>query len=382
MLILPAFARELRQKGITTKAWTSKGGRTHHGQAISRSQIHKILNQHLYIGEIAYKGEFYAGEQPAIISSELWDQVHSKPPESNRRRGNHHRSKTPGFLKGVVRCGHCGSAMTVSYTRKHDGRMYRYYRCVKRNNGSIDACPVSQISAGELEAETLKHLQRVFRCPTILVLANQEVQKTATEEKLTIDYTTVLEALRSVDQVWEELFPAEQERLVGQLISRMVIGLEHSELHLRLNGLADLSAELRNLPGVDIHPETATSIIKLNISARHRSGKIRFITPSGQADDLDKATETYPLLAVIARAYRWQEDLESGRFPTLRALAEHENMDESYVRRLLRLTLHSPSVIQDLLDGRGDLESIVSAIKDAPPEVWGGGVVVGRMVPQ
>lgn len=363
------IARELREKSITTKTWTSKAGRTRQGKPIYRSQIHKILNQNLYVGEIAYKGENYPGEHPAIIGRELWDQVHAVLGKHLPTRPTQNRAIIPGFLKGVVRCGHCGSKMTMSYTRKR-GRMYRYYRCVKVAKGTVDACPVSQVAAGDLENETIKHLRRVFRSPAILALANQESQKIAAADGIKIDYITVLEALRSVDQVWEELFPVEQERLVGLLIDRMVIGLDHSQMHLRLNGFTDLSAELGSLSGVEIHPETEIAIIRLGVTARHRSGRIRFIIPHQQADDLDKATEAYPLLAVIARAFRWQADLEAGRYPHVKALAQSEGIDESYVRRLLRLTLHSPKVIQDLLDGQGDLSSIVASIQDAPPEIW------------
>jgi hypothetical protein len=40
-----------------------------------------------------------------------------------------------------------------------------------------------------------------------------------------------------------------------------------------------------------------------------------------------------------ARAHRWRELLESGRYATIRALAADLGVDNSYVARILRLTL-------------------------------------------
>ncbi|MFM8882517.1 MAG: LacI family transcriptional regulator, partial [Betaproteobacteria bacterium] len=45
-----------------------------------------------------------------------------------------------------------------------------------------------------------------------------------------------------------------------------------------------------------------------------------------------------PLQAALVRGHRWLAMLESGKYPSLRALAEHEGIDNSYVSRMINLT--------------------------------------------
>ncbi len=58
------------------------------------------------------------------------------------------------------------------------------------------------------------------------------------------------------------------------------------------------------------------------------------------------------LVKALARAFRWKRMLESGDFATIAELAEHEEIAPSYMTRILRLTLLSPDVVEDNLEGR------------------------------
>ena len=54
---------------------------------------------------------------------------------------------------------------------------------------------------------------------------------------------------------------------------------------------------------------------------------------------------------MVARAHRWRELLEAGQYPTIRALAADLGVDNSYVARILRLTLLAPDLIEAILAG-------------------------------
>jgi hypothetical protein len=58
------------------------------------------------------------------------------------------------------------------------------------------------------------------------------------------------------------------------------------------------------------------------------------------------------MVKAIARAFRWREMLESGEYATIREIAAAEKVNESYVGRILRLTLLAPDVIDAVLGGR------------------------------
>ena len=52
------------------------------------------------------------------------------------------------------------------------------------------------------------------------------------------------EALERLDPLWEELFPAEQARIVRLLVARVVVGPAGADIRLRVAGLASLVRDL------------------------------------------------------------------------------------------------------------------------------------------
>jgi hypothetical protein len=53
----------------------------------------------------------------------------------------------------------------------------------------------------------------------------------------------------------------------------------------------------------------------------------------------------------MARAHRWAELLESGRYGSWVEIAAAQGCDPSYVARLLRLTLLAPDIVESILTG-------------------------------
>ena len=58
------------------------------------------------------------------------------------------------------------------------------------------------------------------------------------------------------------------------------------------------------------------------------------------------------LVKAIARAFRWQKMLETGRYATIKEIAKAERINPSYVSRVLRLTLLAPAIVETAVDGR------------------------------
>jgi hypothetical protein len=51
-------------------------------------------------------------------------------------------------------------------------------------------------------------------------------------------------ALERLDPLWEELFPAEQARIIRLLVDRVDIGIGGADVRLKLDGLASLARDL------------------------------------------------------------------------------------------------------------------------------------------
>ena len=62
------------------------------------------------------------------------------------------------------------------------------------------------------------------------------------------------------------------------------------------------------------------------------------------------------MVKAIARAFRWRDMLESGKYATIREIAAAEKINESYVGRVLRLTLLAPDIVEAILSGRQPAE--------------------------
>jgi hypothetical protein len=58
------------------------------------------------------------------------------------------------------------------------------------------------------------------------------------------------------------------------------------------------------------------------------------------------------MVKAIARAFRWREMLENGTHATIAEIAAAEKINESYVGRVLRLTLLAPDLVEAILAGR------------------------------
>jgi hypothetical protein len=68
--------------------------------------------------------------------------------------------------------------------------------------------------------------------------------------------------------------------------------------------------------------------------------------------------------------------METGRYGTINELAAAENINSSYVSRLLRLTLLVPELVEAILDGRQPEGVTLPALMGPFPVEWGRQAVV------
>lgn len=221
--------RELTQRGITTRQ----------GKPITKGFLYRMLNNRAYLGEAVHKGTSYPGEHDAIIDRELWDAVRTILKESPRVRANRSRANTPALLKGLL-WGSNGAAFSPSHTRKN-GKLYRYYVSQTLLRQGAGACTMGRISAAEVEGTVVEQLRSVFRQPEAIVGA----WKSAVKNCPTVPEEEAREALTSLDPLWEELFPAEQARIVQLLIDKVIVGSAGLDVKVRVDGIGTLVRELR-----------------------------------------------------------------------------------------------------------------------------------------
>jgi site-specific DNA recombinase len=62
----------------------------------------------------------------------------------------------------------------------------------------------------------------------------------------TLDEAKVTVAMTRIDAIWDQLFPAEQSRIVKLLIEKVIVSPNNLEVRLRANGIERLVLEVRH----------------------------------------------------------------------------------------------------------------------------------------
>ncbi|MBF0148282.1 MAG: hypothetical protein HQL85_19165 [Magnetococcales bacterium] len=92
-------------------------------------------------------------------------------------------------------------------------------------------------------------------------------------------------------------------------------------------------------------------IVSIPMELKRRGGRKSIIMPDGV--DLPSVPARDETLAkLVAKAHLWLRQLESGKVATISELAERENLDNSYVAKVMRLTLLAPDIVVMILDGK------------------------------
>jgi DNA invertase Pin-like site-specific DNA recombinase len=239
------FQRFMAVGSITLllKELTAKGARAKQSRPFDKTRLYKLLHNQVYQGMAVHKGVAHPGEHQAIIDQDLWHKVHAVMSGNARVRGNRTRAQTPALLKGLV-FGPTGKAMTPTHTRKR-GRLYRYYVSSDVLKSGPEACPVRRVPAGEIEAAVVDQLRAVLRSPEIVARTWRSLRSAGQQ----MPEREVLQALQRFDPLWDELFPAEQARIVQLLVERVDVAVDGLGIRLRAEGLNSLVEELRSDAG-------------------------------------------------------------------------------------------------------------------------------------
>lgn len=64
----------------------------------------------------------------------------------------------------------------------------------------------------------------------------------------TLDEAKITVAMTRLDAIWDQLFPAEQTRIVKLLVEKVIVSPNDLEVRLRANGIGRLVLELRPEP--------------------------------------------------------------------------------------------------------------------------------------
>ena len=247
------LVRELAIEGRTTKAWQTQNGQFREGRPIDQQYLFKMLRNRIYLGEIQHKDSSFPGQHEAIIDQDTWDLVHAFV--DRRKQGPRVGiTQHPALLAGLLHAPD-GQLMIHSYTRKKNGRLYRYYvpYLHKRRNAGATLAPsvtdIGPLPAADIEAAVLEQIQQALRAPQLLLATWRSCQKHPKGAQL--EEAHVVVAMQRISKVWEQLFPKEQQRITQLLIERVQLHDRGLDILWREDGWLGLGEDIGSHPLVN-----------------------------------------------------------------------------------------------------------------------------------
>jgi hypothetical protein len=121
----------------------------------------------------------------------------------------------------------------------------------------------------------------------------------------------------------------------------------------------------------EMSKDGSTIIVSIPMQFRRRGGRTTIIAPEGMdMPPMPKAARDDSLVKLVVKAHRWLRMMESGKFASIKELADHEQIDDSYVARVLRLTLLAPDIVEAILDNQHPDVLTVRELMRPFPVLW------------
>ncbi|MEQ9811847.1 MAG: hypothetical protein RLO50_03640 [Azospirillaceae bacterium] len=129
--------------------------------------------------------------------------------------------------------------MTPTHTRRKQ-KLYRYYVDQALLKGGQATSPAARVPAATVEGAVIDQLRQLLRSPEIVI----GTWKALKAEGEVVTETEVRDAIHGFDALWDELFPAEQARIVQLLVEKVRVGDDGLAITLRTDGLTRLWREV------------------------------------------------------------------------------------------------------------------------------------------
>ena len=128
--------------------------------------------------------------------------------------------------------------------------------------------------------------------------------------------------------------------------------------------------EQDDYPGLTVSRDGDAIVVRIPVRFHRRNGRQMVLTHGGNGDGDNERESNGTLVSALAKAYRWQEQLESGEYTGLEDLASANGVDRTYVGRVLRLTSLAPEIVERILNGDEPVGMSLAKLRNDLPVLW------------
>ena len=116
--------------------------------------------------------------------------------------------------------------------------------------------------------------------------------------------------------------------------------------------------------------------IHVPLNIKKRSGRKQIVvldtmeTQAPEAEAEPGVAYHDAMVVAFARAFRWKNMLDDGRYNSIKQMADELGMVAPYMSRLIRLTLLAPDIIEAIVDGREPNGLSIEVLRQPMPLLW------------
>ena len=341
----------LKESGIRSKHRIFASGKVCGGGILSRSQIHFLLTNPIYIGLIRHKEKTWPGQHDAIIDQALWDRVQAKlqtasvrPRVKGQQVDVSAQSMVSSPLTGKFR-DETGDRLTPTHTTRRSKRL-RYYV----SNRLVIGRRGDDVSGWRLPAPAFER--------SVVRLVSEQLGGCATRHAFLCmpDVNGVSDVTKRGHDLVRRLRQTECTILRDIIASgRISPGKISIELDRKV------LAEKLGRPPEDLSAEALA--ITAPFQLRRRGVETRIVV--GQCERSPDAV----LLRILAKAHLWVGELRSGK--SLKEIARSNGHSASYVRLRAQLAFLSPRIQAAILEGTQPVDlSVARIVRKGVPMDW------------
>lgn len=354
------LAEETLHLGLVTKRRLSSAGQETGGQPFTRGHLYQLLSNPIYVGYVAHKGATYPGQHNAIVDREIFDTVRRQLEINASDRVSANNAKAPSLLTGLV-YDETGDRLCPTHANKK-GRRYRYYisKRLMHKTGSTDGG--WRLAAKELDsavAEAVGHLLtdelRIIEALQLTGIAPDRLR-------------SILRRAAAAANDLDDKQPRQRRQLLSRLLGRVTLDTGSMRIEIKRADLGNLV--LGN--GVPVAADPGC-LFELNvpIAMKRRGVEAKLIVRAAQ----DKvAAPDQNLVALIAQAHRWFDQLVADEIGSIQDIAERDGIDASDVGRTIQLSFLAPDITEAILAGRQPVDLTARRLRriGALPLDWDG----------
>lgn len=317
---LSAVQEAASEAGIVSKVRSFESGARYGGSTLRRGQVHFILTNPIYAGDVRHRDQVYPGQHNAIIDRALFDRVQEK------LKANSRKPRSPTSAKGRSRSplagrlfDEMGHRLTPTHTRSKASKTHRYY--------------VSPADPG-IANGTRWRLPATRVEPVIAIAVENQIQAAVRGHRLLRDAGS--EAAENLTK---------QSAVLGSLPKTDLCLLIDRAVFRR--GEIDIEIDCAALAGrLGVHAEDISpAVLKFSVpfELKRRGVETRII--AGERTSEPDRT----LLTMLAKAHRWVSQMKSGT--SAATIAKQEHTSAAYVRTRSNLAFLSPRIQDAILAG-------------------------------